>query len=66
MDRQMDRQTFWPLSRAQGGWAKNCAVAHPNHVNNSYTKFGWILPNALGDSMAVGRAEAIAISPALF
>ena len=53
--RKRDGQTEGP-NTAQGGWAKNCAVAHPYHVSNSYTKFGWILPNALGDSMTVGRA----------
>ena len=45
--------------RAPGGKAKQkCAVAHPIHVSNSHTKFGWILSNGLGgDSVTDGRTE---------
>ena len=39
-----------------GGGAKKCAVAHPIHVSNSHTKFGWISSNGLGgDSVTDGR-----------
>ena len=69
-----------PLPRAPGGGAKKkCAVAHPIHVSNSHTKFGWISSNGLGgdsvtdgrtdgqtDGQTDGRTEAIAISPTLF
>ena len=60
MDGQMDRQKiFWPLSRAPGSGAKKiCAVAHPIHVSNSHTKFGWIWSNGLGvGSMTVGLTD---------
>ena len=34
---------------------KKCAVAHPVHVSNTHTKFGWILSNGLGgDSVTDG------------
>ena len=60
---------FDPLRKAPGGGEK-CAVAHPIHVSNSHTKFGWISSNGLGDSVTDGqmdgRTEAIAISPTLF
>ena len=37
---------------------KNCAVAHPIHVSNSHTKFGWISSNGLGrDSVTDGRTD---------
>ena len=46
------------LATPQGGRAKKCAVAHPIHVSNSHTKFGWILSNGLGgDSVADGRTD---------
>ena len=50
---------------------KKCAVAHPIHVSNSHTKFGWISSNGLGgdsvtDGQTDGQTEAIAISPTLF
>ena len=32
-----------------------CAVAHPIHVSNSHTKFGWISSNDLGDSIWMSR-----------
>ena len=48
-----------PLPRAPGGGAKKkCAVAHPIHVSNSHTKFGWISSNGLGgDSVTDGRTD---------
>ena len=51
--------TFWPLPRAPGGGAKKkCAVAHPIHVSNPHTKFGWISSNGLGgDSVTDGRTD---------
>ena len=51
--------TFWPLPRAPGGGAKKkCAVAHPIHVSNTHTKFGWISSNGLGgDSVTDGRTD---------
>ena len=55
-DRMTDIYTFSLLSRVPGGGAKNCAVAHPNHVSNSHTKFGWISSNG-EDSMTVGRMD---------
>ena len=43
------------FTRAPGGGAKKCAVAHPIHVSNTHTKFGWILSNGLGgDSVTDG------------
>ena len=40
---------------APGVGPKKCAVAHPIHVSNSHTKFGWILSNGLGgDSVTDG------------
>ena len=62
---------MWPFGPSPGpqgaGPKKNCAVAHPIHVSNSHTKFGWISSNGLGgDSVTDGRTEAIAISPTLF
>ena len=56
-----------PPQGPRGRGKKKCAVAHPIHVNNPHTKFGWILPNGLGgDSVMEGQTEAIAISPTLF
>ena len=50
--------TFWPLPRAPGGGAKKSAVAHPIHVSNSNTKFGWISSNGLGgDSLRNGQTD---------
>ena len=58
---------FGPSLGPQGGGQKKCAFAHPIHVSNSHTKFGWISSNGLGgDSVTDGRTEAIAISPTLF
>ena len=43
------------LDPPQGAGPKKCAVAHPIHVSNSHTKFGWISSNGLGgDSMTDG------------
>ena len=39
---------FEPSPGPQGVGPKNCAVAHPIHVSNSHTKFGWISSNGLG------------------
>ena len=39
---------FGPSPGPQGAGAKKCAVAHPIHVSNTHTKFGWILSNGLG------------------
>ena len=48
-----------PMGRAK----KKCAVAHPIHVSNSHTKFGWILSNGLGRySVTDGRID---VSPIL-
>ena len=63
--------TFWPLPTAQGAGPKKNYVAHPIHVSNSHTKFGWISSNGLGgDSITDGRTDrrtkAITISPSLF
>ena len=61
-----------PPQGPRGGGAKNkCAVAHPIHVSNSDTKFGWISSNGLGgdsvtDRRTDGWTEAVAISPTLF
>ena len=56
--------TFWPLHRAPGGGAKKCAVAHPIHVSNSHTKFGWNSSNGLGgdsvtDTRTDGRMDGV-------
>ena len=60
-----------PPQGPRGRGLKKCAVAHPIHVSNSHTKFGWISSNGLGgdsvtDGRTDGRTETIAISPALF
>ena len=72
-DRRMDGQAelLVPSPGPRGAGQKKCAVAHPIHVNNLHTKFGWNSSNGLGvDSMTVGRTdgrtEAITISPSLF
>ena len=39
---------FGPSLGPQGVGQKKCAVAHPIHVSNSHTKFGWISSNSLG------------------
>ena len=59
-----------PPQGPRGRGKKKCAVAHPIHVSNSHTKFGWISSNGLGgdivtDGQTDGRTEAIAISPTL-
>ena len=49
------------LAPPQGprGWGqKKCAVAHPIHVSNTHTKFGWISSNGLGgDSVTDGQTD---------
>ena len=49
---------IWPFGSSpgpQGAGPKKCAVAHPIHVSNSHTKFGWISSNGLGgDSVTDG------------
>ena len=48
------------LAPSQGprGRGQKSAVAHPIHVNNSHTKFGWISSNGLGgDSVTDGQKE---------
>ena len=68
-----------PPQGPRGQGQKKCAVAHPIHVSNSHTKFGWISSRGLGgdsvtdgrtdgrtDRRTDGRTEAIAISPTLF
>ena len=50
-----------------GGARTNCVVACPIYESNSHTKFGWISSNGLGgDSVTVGRMEAIANFPIAF
>ena len=45
-----------PPQGPRGRGPKSFAVAHPFHVSNSHTKFGWILSNGLeGDSITDGR-----------
>ena len=70
-----DIRPFGPSPGPQGVGPKKCAVAHPIHVSNSHTKFGWISSNGLGgdrvtdrraDRRTDGWTEAIAISPTLF
>ena len=47
-----------PPQGPRGQGQKKCAVAHPIHVSNSHTKFGWILSNGLGgDSVTDGRTD---------
>ena len=47
-----------PPQGPRGRGQKNCAVAHPFHVSNSHTKFGWISSNGLGgDSGTDGRTD---------
>ena len=52
---------IWPFGPPQGPKGrgqKKCAVAHPIHVSNSHTKFGWISSNGLGgDSVTDGRTD---------
>ena len=49
-----------------GRGPKIIAVAHPIHVSNLHTKFGWISFNGLGgDSITDRPTEAIKISPSL-
>ena len=46
------------LPQGPRGQGKKCAVAHPIHVTNSHTKFGWISSNGLGgDSVTDGRTD---------
>ena len=48
-----------PSPGPQGaGPKKKSAVAHPIHVSNIHTKFGWISTNGLGgDSVTDGRTD---------
>ena len=47
-----------PSPGPQGAGPKKCAVAHPIHVSNIHTKFGWISTNGLGgDSVRDGRTD---------
>ena len=49
---------FAPPQGPRGRGKKKCAVAHPIHVSNSHTKFGWISSNGLGgDSVTDGRTD---------
>ena len=49
---------FAPPQGPRGRGQKKCAVAHPIHVSNSHTKFGWISSNGLGgDSVTDGRTD---------
>ena len=44
-----------PPQGPRGRGQKKCTVAHPIHVSNSHTKFGWISSNGLGgNSMTDG------------
>ena len=57
-DRQVDGRTFLLAPpRASGGGPKSI-VAHPIHVSNSHTKFGWISSNGFrGVSVTDGRTD---------
>ena len=47
-----------PPQGPRGRGQKKYAVAHPIHVSNSHTKFGWISSNGLGgDSVTDGRTD---------
>ena len=47
-----------PPQGPRGRGLKKCAIAHPIHVSNSHTKFGWISSNGLGgDSLTDGRTD---------
>ena len=47
-----------PPQGLRGRGQKKCAVAHPIHVSNSHTKFGWISSNGLGgDSLTDGWTD---------
>ena len=48
-----------PPQGPRGRGQKKCAVAHPIHVSNSHTKFGWISSNGLGDSVTDGRTDGL-------
>ena len=67
-DGRTNRQTnlLVPPQGPRGQGKKSFAVAHPIHVSNSHTKFSWISPNGLGDSVTVGQTKGIAISQSLF
>ena len=56
------------LAPPQGAGQKECAVAHPIHVSNLHTKFGWISSNGLGgDSVIDGQMDGgDCIIPAAF
>ena len=48
------------LAPPQGprGRGQKCVVAHPIHLSNSHTKFGWISSNGLGgDNVADGQTD---------
>ena len=45
-----------PPQGPRGRGQNKCAVAHPIHVSNLHTKFGWISSNGLrGDSVTDGQ-----------
>ena len=44
-----------PPQGPRGRGQKKCAVAHPIHVSNSHTKFGWISSNGLGGDSVTDR-----------
>ena len=48
-----------PPQGPRGRGLKKCAIAHPIHVSNSHTKFGWIWSNGLGgDSVTDGWTDS--------
>ena len=69
-DSETDGRTdkpFGPSPEPEAGRRKKNVVTHPIHMSNSRSKFCWISSYGLGgDSVTVGRAEAIAIPPPLF
>ena len=38
-----------PPQGPRGRGQTKCAIAHPIHVSNPHTKFGWIWSNVLGE-----------------
>ena len=44
-----------PPQGPRGRGQKKSAVAHPIHVSNSHTKFGWISSNCLGGDSVTDR-----------
>ena len=51
----IDIWPFGPSPGPQGAGPKKCAVAHPIHVSNSHSKFGWISSNGLGGDSVTDR-----------